>query len=85
MPLMLTTLNQPIQPLVKNKQTGSREKSLKDKELELLLEAFKKKHPNIEEALGSDKGVELMHMDGRITAKVIKHFTNKNIPILKHP
>ena len=23
-----------------------------------------------------------MHMDGRITAKVIKHFTNKNIPIL---
>ena len=23
-----------------------------------------------------------MHMDGRITAKVIKHLTNKNIPIL---
>ena len=63
-------------------ETGSREKSLKDKELELLLEAFKKKHPNIEEALCSDKGVELMHMDGRITAKVIKHFTNKGIPIL---
>ena len=63
-------------------ETGSREKSLKDKELELLLEAFKKKHPKIQESLCSDKGVELMHMDGRITAKVIKHFTNKNIPIL---
>ena len=63
-------------------ETGSREKSLKDKELKILLEAFKKKHPNIEEALCSDKGVELMHMDGRITAKVIKHFTNKGIPIL---
>ena len=63
-------------------ETGLREKSLKDKELKILLEAFKKKHPNIEEALCSDKGVELMHMDGRITAKVIKHFTNKGIPIL---
>ena len=63
-------------------ETGSREKSLKDKQLEALLKAFKRKHPNIEEALGSDKGVELMHMDGRITAKVIEHFTNKNIPIL---
>jgi hypothetical protein len=63
-------------------ETGSREKSLKDKQLELLLEAFKKKHPKIQEFLCSDKGVELMHMDGRITAKVIEHFTNKNIPIL---
>ena len=63
-------------------ETGSREKSLKDKQLELLLEAFKKKHPKIQESLCSDKGVELMHMDGRITAKVIKHFTNKGIPIL---
>jgi hypothetical protein len=63
-------------------ETGSREKSLRDKELELLLEAFKKKHPKIQESLCSDKGVELMHMDGRITAKVIKHFTNKNMPIL---
>ena len=63
-------------------ETGSREKSLKDKQLESLLEAFKNKHPKIQESLCSDKGVELMHMDGRITAKVIKHFTNKNIPIL---
>ena len=63
-------------------ETGSREKSLKDKQLEALLKAFKRKHPKIQESLCSDKGVELMHMDGRITAKVIKHFTNKNIPIL---
>ena len=63
-------------------ETGSREKSLKDKQLILLLDAFRKKHPNIQEALCSDKGVELMHIDGRITAKVIEHFTKKNIPIL---
>ena len=63
-------------------ETGSRKKSLKDKQLESLLEAFKKKHPKIQESLCSDKGVELMHLDGRITAKVIKHFTNKGIPIL---
>ena len=36
----------------------------------------------IEEALGADKGVELMKVDGRITAKVINHFTKKNIPVL---
>ena len=63
-------------------ETGTRAKALRDIELKLLLDAFKKKHPNIQEALNSDKGVELMNIDGRITAKVIEHFTNKSIPIL---
>jgi len=63
-------------------QTGSLEKSLKEKQLQLLLDAFKEKHPAIADSICTDKGVELMNVDGRITAKVINHFTNKGIPIL---
>ena len=76
------TIKKAYQSFVNEQPKDSRQKKLNHETLELLLEAFKKKHPDIQEALGSDKGVELMHMDGRITAKVIKHFTNKNIPIL---
>jgi len=65
-----------------DQQTGSVEKSLKDKQLELLLEAFKEKHPAIADSICTDKGVELMKVDGRITARVINHFTKKNIPVL---
>lgn len=63
-------------------QTGSIEKSLNDKQLKLLLDEFKEKHPAIVDSICADKGVELMNIDGKITANVINHFTNKNIPIL---
>ena len=76
------TIKKAYQSFLNEQPKDSRQKKLNHKTLELLLEAFKNKHPDIEEALGSDKGVELMHMDGRITAKIIEHFTKKNIPIL---
>ena len=63
-------------------ETGSLEKSLKDKQLQLLLDAFKEKHPSIADSICTDKGVELMKVDGRITYKVINYFTKKNIPVL---
>ena len=65
-----------------DQQTGSVEKSLKDKQLQLLLDAFKEKHPAIADSICADKGVELMNVDGRITAKVTNHFASKGIPIL---
>ena len=65
-----------------DQETGSAAKSLKDKQLQRLLDAFKEKHPEIADSICTDKGVELMRVDGRITAKVINHFTKKNIPIL---
>ena len=76
------TIKKAYQSFVNQQPKDSKQKKLNYKTLELLLEAFKKKHPDIQDALGSDKGVELMHIDGRITAKVIEHFTKKNIPIL---
>lgn len=67
----------------RNKQkAGSQEKSFKDKQLQELLFKFIEYNPIIESYLGTDKGVELMAIDGRITARVINHFTRKKIPIL---
>ena len=65
-----------------DKKTGSVEKSMTDKQLRLLLDGFKEKHPAIADSICTDKGVELMRVDGRITAKVINHFTKKQIPVL---
>ena len=65
-----------------DQEAGSPEKKFKDNKLNTLLEAFLDKNPIIKPFIGKDKGVELMAMDGRITASVIKHFTTRNIPIL---
>ena len=65
-----------------DQQTGSVEKSLKDKQLQRLLDGFKEKHPVIADSIRTDKGVKLMAVDGRITARVINHFTKKQIPVL---
>jgi len=65
-----------------DQKKGSIEKSMTDKQLQLLLDAFKEKHPSIADSICKDKGVELMEVDGRITAKVINHFTKKQIPVL---
>ncbi len=55
---------------------------LTDDQLMLVLNEFNKKHPFISKYLCADKGVSLMNIDGKITAKVINHFTNKRIPVL---
>ena len=61
---------------------GSLGKRFTDNQLEQLLTAFKKKHAPIKKYLCSDKGVEFMNIDGRIAAKVINYFTDKQEPIL---
>ena len=43
-----------------DQQTGSVEKSMTDKQLHLLLDGFKEKHPAIADSICTDKGVELM-------------------------
>ena len=65
-----------------DQKTGSVEKSMTDKQLQLLLDSFKEKHPAIADSICTDKGVELMAVDGRITARVINHFTKRKIPVL---
>ena len=63
-------------------ETGSKEKSLKNNELELLLDEFIHQNKTIEQYIGTDKGVELMAIDGRITSRIINSFTRSNIPVL---
>jgi hypothetical protein len=63
-------------------KTGSAQKGLKDTELSIILDAFCSNNQPIEHYLCKDMGVNLMAMDGRITAKVINHFTNKGVPVL---
>ena len=46
------------------------------------LEGFSKKHSAIKHYICSDKGVELMALDGNITTRIIEHFTALGEPIL---
>jgi len=50
--------------------------------LKALLDQFIDENKPIEHYLCTDKGVELMAIDGRITARIIDHFTRKKIPVL---
>ena len=50
--------------------------------LEQLLHQFVEENRAIEHYICADKGVELMAIDGRITTRIIDHFTRRNIPIL---
>ena len=63
-------------------EPGSVVKSLKDIQLKSVLDAFRDHNEPIKDQIATDKGVELMAIDGRITAHVIKKFTEQNIPVL---
>lgn len=62
--------------------TGSEAKSFNNKQVKQLIEAFTEKHQKISKYFCSDYGVVFMNIDGAITAKVIKHFTDLKEPIL---
>ena len=56
--------------------------SLKDHELNLLLDGFLKLNPHLEEDFFADKGIELMYQDSQIVEYVINKFTQAGVPIL---
>ncbi len=56
--------------------------SFTDKLLTQLLNQFILENKPIEHYLCADKGVELMAIDGRITTRIINHFSHKEIPVL---
>jgi hypothetical protein len=65
-----------------NSDKGSVEKSLTNKQLKTLLDAFKVKHPHLESDLCSDKGIELMYIDSQVTDHIIKEFTKMGEAVL---
>lgn len=56
--------------------------TLKDAQLQVILDALRAKHPQIADGLGSDAGIKLMNQDSQITEHVIKRFTALGIPVL---
>jgi len=71
-----------IQAFRSAQPTGSQAKRFTNKQVKLLIEAFTEKHQKISKYFCSDYGVVFMSIDGAITAKVIKHFTDLKEPIL---
>ena len=55
---------------------------LTDKQLSVLLDGLRARHPTIADDLASDAGIELMNDDSRITEHVIKRFTERGLPVL---
>lgn len=61
---------------------GSNEKKLTNEQLSELLESLKLKHSRVADQLASSVGISLMKTDSDITAKIIGHFVNSDVPIL---
>lgn len=58
------------------------QKSLKDEQLQMLLDAFCEKNAVVQSYIASDSGVSLMAVEARIAARVINHFVKRDLPIL---
>jgi hypothetical protein len=71
-----------FQAFRKGQTEGSIFKRLSNKNLKRIVDAFIEKNPAIRNYLFTDIGVELMNMDGKLTAMLISHFTERTIPIL---
>ncbi len=85
--LVLTAINakdrkSAFQAFRQDQEKGSAQKRLKDVQLTKILDAFCSNNEPIAHYLCNDMGVKLMAIDGRITAKVINHFTKKGVPVL---
>jgi len=58
------------------------QKSLKDDQLQMLIEAFCEKNASVKSYIASDSGVSLMAVEARVAARVINHFVKRDLPIL---
>jgi hypothetical protein len=61
---------------------NSSNEPVKARDLAKLLDAFIDKHPYLEDAICTDKGIDLMYIDSQITAAVIRRFVELDKPIL---
>lgn len=66
----------------RRKKGDQRGGSFKDRQLSVLLDGLRRKHPAIADDLASDAGIRMMNEDSRITEHVIKRFTERGLPVL---
>ena len=71
-----------IQAFRDEQPIGSEAKRFTNQQVKQLIKAFTAKHQPIANYFCSDSGVMFMSIDGAITAKTIKHFTDLKEPIL---
>lgn len=57
-------------------------KSMTDKELEKLVQAFLTRHPHLADRVFADQGIRLMNVDSKIAERVHRHFTAQGVPVL---
>jgi hypothetical protein len=62
--------------------SGHAGKTMTDKKLDGLLQAFLDRNPVLAEFLFTDQGIKLMYLDSQITAHVHRHFTEQGVPVL---
>ena len=74
--------NKAFQAFRNEQPTGSIAKRYNNKQLRIMLDAFKEKNFVIRDDICTDIGVQLMNIDGKITSRLINHFTRRDIPIL---
>ena len=85
--LVLIALNAPFKSKActafrNNAPTGSMAKSMTNKELFRVMDAFVEKHPFMAGDLCADRGIALMNKDSRIAAHILRVFTRHQIPVL---
>ena len=61
---------------------GSEEKSMKNKDLERVLDAVIAAHPYLADGLCTDRGIHLMNIDSRIAAAIVTFFAKRNVVVL---
>ena len=65
-----------------DKKSGDPAKSLKNTQLQRLLDAFTDKFPELKDQLNTGKALYLMNLDSQIANVVLDYFTQQNIPVL---
>ncbi len=65
-----------------DQKKGSPFKKLENDDLQILLDAFTDRYPELKDQLNTGQALHLMNIDSRIASLVLNHFTEIGIPVL---
>ena len=82
MAINATSAKKAFQAFRRDKKKNDPLKTLKDHQLQTLLDAFTDKFPELKGALNTGKALELMNKDSIIANMVIDYFTQQGVPVL---
>lgn len=82
MAINATSANLAFSAFRNDKKKGDPLRSIKNDQLQALLDAFTDQYPELKDALNTNKALDLMNQDSIIANMVIDYFTQRDIPIL---